>query len=59
MDVEQRESICSKQNFKLAQCVLLSLLCCLIKEIMKLEIRKKRKKAYLDLFCFFPVSTVY
>lgn len=43
---------CSKQNFKLAQCVLLSLLCCLIKEIMKLEIREKRKKDYLDLFVF-------
>lgn len=50
----RKNPFCSKQNFKLAQCVLLSLLCCLIKEIMKLEIRKKRKKAYLDLFGFFP-----
>lgn len=32
--------------------VFCSLLCCLIKEIMKLEIREKRKKAYLDLFVF-------
>lgn len=46
----REKPFCSKQNFKFPWCVLLSLLCCLIEEIIKLEIREKnRKKAYHDL----------
>lgn len=55
----RQNPFCSEQNFKLAQCVLFSLFCWLIKEIIKLEIRGKKNKVLSWSVCFPPVSSLY